>query len=706
MPGAATDNPHDESRPGAVHASWGWCASSRARARGPALARARLVPPPPRHPRPALDARGRHRRLRRRAAIRGVSHPLRGGRGRRHGRAGGRSAGPAPTPQRDRLLRPDDVVGAARAPLRRLHRVPLPFLRDGRTAGPLSGLDDLHPRHRVRRRAPRRGRRPRSAVRVQPRGRVGPSLAVGRDPRRLHPGHERRHADDVAGDRDRQRADRARPRLRGRRGRRRRSAGPDDVRQRRGGSDAALLRGRSDWPPARRGDPPSTRSRRGSLSALRQHERRSSAGRGRGLLQERGWPGVPRRVCQQPDPRTWQRRGRRRRLQGRQPATHTQAALQESEARLRQSQKMDAIGQLAGGIAHDFSNLLTVIIGRGELLRGRLTSSSDRETVSLITETAERASILTRQLLAFSRKQVLEPRVLDLGEVVAGMASMLGRLIGEHISFITAIDPNGTPVWGDVAQLEQVILNLAVNARDAMPTGGSLRVAVDTVLGPEPQVILTVRDTGCGMDAATQSRIFEPFFTTKTAGKGTGLGLATVYGIVQQHGGTVGVESAPGRGATFRVVFPRCAIQRPAFVADSSKPGASGRETILLVEDEEMLRAVAADSLRVNHYTVLEASSAEDALRLVAVTPARIDLLLTDVVMPGLIGPELADRLRRVRPGLRVLYMSGYPGDGTIGSDDTFIELKPLLVKPFSVGELMTAVRSALESGKSSLTAV
>src|SRR5256884_8241466 len=204
---------------------------------------------------------------------------------------------------------------------------------------------------------------------------------------------------------------------------------------------------------------------------------------------------------------------------------------------------------------------------------------------------------------------------------------MLRRLIGEHISFITAIDPNGTPVWGDVAQLEQVILNLAVNARDAMPTGGSLTVAVDTVLGPEPQVILTVRDTGGGMEAATRPRISEPFFTTKMAGKGTGLGLATVYGIVQQHGGTVGVESAPGRGATFRVVFPRCAIQRPALAADSSRPGASRRGTILLVEDEETLRAVAAASLRVNHYTVLEASSAEDALRLVAVPPARIDLL-------------------------------------------------------------------------------
>src|SRR5213594_3294182 len=383
-----------------------------------------------------------------------------------------------------------------------------------------------------------------------------------------------------------------------------------------------------------------------------------------------------------------------------------QAALQESEARLRQSQKMDAIGQLAGGIAHDFSNLLTVIIGRGELLRGRLTSSSDRETLTLITETAERASILTRHLLAFSRKQVLEPRVLDLGEVVAGLATMLRRLIGEHIAFVTAIDRNGTPVWGDVAQIEQVILNLAVNARDAMPTGGSLTIAVDNVHGPGPQVRLTVRDTGCGMDDATLARIFEPFFTTKEAGKGTGLGLATVYGIVQQHGGTVGVESAPGQGATFRVVFPRCEVPRPALVAGATMPGATGRETILLVEDEDMLRAVAGDSLRVNQYTVIEARSSEEALKLVATMSRPIDLLLTDVVMPGLTGPELALRLRRAHPGLRVLFMSGYPGDGTIGREGTFVDLKPLLVKPFSVGELMTAVRSALDAGKSALTPV
>ncbi len=380
-----------------------------------------------------------------------------------------------------------------------------------------------------------------------------------------------------------------------------------------------------------------------------------------------------------------------------------QAALTESEARLRQAQKMDAIGQLAGGIAHDFSNLLTVIIGRGELLRGHLETRNDRDTVDLITETALRASTLTRQLLAFSRKQVLQPRILDLGEVVAGLAKMLRRLIGEHIDLVTAVD-RAAPVWGDRAQIEQVILNLVVNARDAMPTGGTLTVAVGTVARPDPQVVLIVSDTGCGMDEAIQARIFEPFFTTKEADKGTGLGLATVYGIVQQHNGMIGVVSAPGKGSTFRVVFPGCEVSQPAPAPDVEGPGRTGQETILLVEDEDMLRAVAAETLRASHYTVIEARSSEEALRLVAGTS--IDLLLTDVVLPGFTGSELADRLRRARPGLRVLYMSGYPGDGTIGRAGTFEDLKPFLAKPFSIGELTAAVRSALAAQTPSLTAV
>ncbi len=379
-----------------------------------------------------------------------------------------------------------------------------------------------------------------------------------------------------------------------------------------------------------------------------------------------------------------------------------QEALQESEARLRQSQKMDAIGQLAGGIAHDFSNLLTVIIGRGELLRRHLQKPDDRDAMDLITETASRASTLTRQLLAFSRKQVLQPRMLDLGEVVSGLARMLRRLIGEHIDLVTAVD-RAAPVWGDVAQIEQVILNLVVNARDAMPTGGTLTIAVDTVAAPDPQVVLIVGDTGCGMDEAIQARIFEPFFTTKESDKGTGLGLATVYGIVQQHNGTIGVVSAPGKGSTFRVAFPRSEMPKPAERPEASGPRAIGQETILLVEDDDMLRAVAADSLRTSHYTVIEASSPEQAVRSAATTS--VDLLLTDVVMPGMSGPELADRLRRTRPLLRVLYISGYPNDGTIGQG-AFDALKPLLPKPFSARQLTTAVRSALDAREPSLTTV
>ncbi len=371
-------------------------------------------------------------------------------------------------------------------------------------------------------------------------------------------------------------------------------------------------------------------------------------------------------------------------------------ALQHSEAQLRQAQKMEAVGQLAGGIAHDFNNLLTIIIGRCELLRDRVKSRPSREAVDLITSTALRAATLTGQLLAFSRRQVLQPRVLDLVDVVRGMAAMLQRLIGEHIELITMADSAVAPVLVDSAQIQQVILNLVVNARDAMPQGGSLIMRVSATEGPDAHVVLTVADTGCGIDEATQARMFEPFFTTKEAGRGTGLGLATVYGIVKQHGGSVSVESAPGQGATFRIALPRA--EGPVADTDDRprrSPG-SQRETILLVEDEDHVRSLARDILRSRRYTVLEARSGEEALRMASATTAPIDLLLTDVVMPGMDGRRLGAGMQAVRPGLRVLFMSGYPG-GSIAGQGVLDEGVACLRKPFTVAGLLTAVRDALD---------
>src|SRR6267143_2625619 len=319
------------------------------------------------------------------------------------------------------------------------------------------------------------------------------------------------------------------------------------------------------------------------------------------------------------------------------------------QQQLVQVQKMEAVGRLAGGIAHDFNNLLTVITSYSDLLLEDLGKDDPkRDDVEQVRKAADGAASLTRQLLAFSRQQVLAPRVVNLNAVVEGLQKILRRVIGEDVELAAALAPDLGAVKADVGQLEQVLMNLTVNARDAMPTGGKLTIETANV-EHEPEyalereaaavgrfVMLAVTDTGVGMDEATKAKIFEPFFTTKEAGKGTGLGLATVYGIVQQHGGTVGVGSAPGQGATFRVVFPRCEMVRPALVAGASKPGAIGRETILLVEDEDMLRAVAGDSLRVNQYTVIEARSSEEALKLLAAASRPIDLLLTDVVMPGL----------------------------------------------------------------------
>ncbi len=382
------------------------------------------------------------------------------------------------------------------------------------------------------------------------------------------------------------------------------------------------------------------------------------------------------------------------------------AARRQLEAQLLQAQKMEAIGRLAGGIAHDFNNLLTVITGRSEMMLVRLPPDHPlHRDVSLVLKTAERAAHLTRQLLAFSRKQVLAPRVLDLNGVVAGMTAMLRRLIGEDIELVTQLSPDLWGVKADPGQIEQVILNLAVNARDAMPGGGRLTIETANVdvealqdrlpHAAGPHVMLAVRDTGHGMDVATRARIFEPFFTTKEPGKGTGLGLATVYGIVQQSGGQICVDSAPGAGASFVVYLPRAeeaAGPAPPVAAATAPRG--GTETILLVEDEEDVRELAVDILGEAGYRVLAAADGHEALRIAAGADA-IALLLTDMVMPRMSGRQLADALVPGRPGLRVLYMSGYAG--TAAGRDTLQEGAPFLRKPFTPAELLGRVRAVLE---------
>ena len=390
-------------------------------------------------------------------------------------------------------------------------------------------------------------------------------------------------------------------------------------------------------------------------------------------------------------------------------------ALRLSQQQFLQAQKMEAVGRLAGGVAHDFNNLLTAIRGNAELLLLDIPADDTRrEDVEEIRRAAERAAALTRQLLAFSRRQVLQPRVLDLNAVVREMERMLRRLIGEDVELVTRLEATHGEVRADPGQLEQVLLNLAVNARDAMPGGGTL--TVDTRAAeleeelkrnypyviPGRYVMLSVSDTGHGMDRETRERAFEPFFTTKPAGRGTGLGLSTVYGIVKQSGGFIWIDSEAGRGTTVRIYLPP--VDEPARQAAPPAPEAvptGGAETVLLAEDEETVRRLARRVLERGGYTVLEASDGEEALRVAESYRGPIHLLVTDVVMPRLGGRDLAARLLARRPGLRVLYVSGYTEEavqrhGVLDPGTGFVE------KPFTADLLAERVRRALDEPPSS----
>jgi PAS domain S-box-containing protein len=383
------------------------------------------------------------------------------------------------------------------------------------------------------------------------------------------------------------------------------------------------------------------------------------------------------------------------------------------QQQLQQSQKMEAVGRLAGGIAHDFNNLLMVISGYSEFLLDRLGSDPTlRAPAQEITSAAARASSLTRQLLAFSRKQMLAPKILDLNSIVTENLKMLTRMIGEDIDLAMVPGASLGAVRADAGQIEQVIMNLAVNARDAMPSGGKLTIETSNVsldeeyarfhapLIPGNYVMMSVTDTGSGMDSETQSHIFEPFFTTKGL-KGTGLGLSTVYGIVKQSGGYIWVYSEPGKGTTFKIYLPRVAApsEQPAQVMVRPEPEtvAPGTETILVVEDEANLRYLAKQFLEKQGYRVIEAADGAVAMQIAVAHEGVIHLLLTDVVMPGMNGRELAQRISEIRPHTKVLYMSGYT-ENVLGRNGTLDEGIRLLQKPFTLRDLKAKVREILDT--------
>ncbi|MBS1852071.1 MAG: PAS domain S-box protein [Acidobacteria bacterium] len=381
------------------------------------------------------------------------------------------------------------------------------------------------------------------------------------------------------------------------------------------------------------------------------------------------------------------------------------------EEQFRQVQKMEAIGRLSGGIAHDFNNLLGVMIGYTEIMQEKIEPQNPlRNCVDEVMGAGRRAAALTRQLLAFSRQQVLEPRILDLNAIVSNMEKMLHRLIGEDVELATELSPGLYLVKADESQIDQIIMNLAVNARDAMPKGGQLTIKTRNVeIGEDfarsrsypmncgSYVQLSVSDTGFGMNPQTLARVFEPFFTTKEKGKGTGLGLSTVYGVVKQSGGYIEVASEVGVGTTFEIYLPRGEDSAPA--KKSAEVGIAGRlpgETVLLVEDESSLKTLTRNLLELSGYSVLEARDGPDALALSRQHKEPIHLLLTDIVMPGMSGRDLAGQLAQVRPEIKVLYMSGYTGQ-TFGGQGTLAPGTHFLQKPFTRDSLTRKIRETLE---------
>ena len=388
----------------------------------------------------------------------------------------------------------------------------------------------------------------------------------------------------------------------------------------------------------------------------------------------------------------------------------TKEALRRSQEQLQQGQKMEAIGRLAGGIAHDFNNLLTVIKGFAEFIDARLPHGDPSKIeIGEIRSAAQRAARLTSQLLAFGRKQILQPRIMPINDVVQAMRNMLPRILGEDVELSISLGEEAGRIRADQGQLEQVIMNLSVNARDAMPQGGRLSITTENVfvsasmrfdhpeLKPGPYVALRVVDTGTGMDAATLSRIFEPFFTTKEPGRGTGLGLSTVYGIIKQSDGFIYCDSTPGRGTSFVIYFPRVFAQDQVTAAEGrASTSASGNETVLLVEDEEALRGFVRATLEKSGYTVIEAGDGVSALDLISRGDQAVDVLVTDVVMPRMGGYELARRVLQDTPTTRVLYMSGY-AEETIMPPPLDGRPVDLVRKPFEAAALLSRLRDVLD---------